>query len=159
MTEEAPRLRPLSGADVPALAAIDAELFGPSAWSAGMIAEELAAPARHYVGLDDGGLVGYAGIALGHTSQVMTIGVLGTHRRRGWGAALLSDLLAAARGVRAREVILEVRAGDPVPQHLYRRFGFRPVGVRPRYYQAEGADALVMSLTLIEPLGPIGSEV
>ena len=124
------------------------------------IAEELRAPARHYVGLEHGGvLAGYAGIALAQTSQIMTIGVLATHRRRGWGAALLTDLLDAARAARAHEVILEVRAADPVPQRLYRRFGFRPVGVRPRYYQAEGADALVMSLTLITPLGPIGSEV
>lgn len=160
MSADGPRLRPLTSADVPALASIDADLFGVSAWSAAMIAEELRAPDRHYVGLEcDGVLIGYAGIALAETSQIMTIGVLADHRRRGLGAVLLTNLLEAARGARAREIILEVRASDPVAQRLYERFGFRPVGVRPRYYQAEGADALVMRLPLIAPLGPIGSEV
>ena len=28
---------------------------------------------------------------------------------------------------------------------LYQRFGFRPVGVRPRYYSDNGEDALIMT--------------
>ncbi|WP_370517492.1 ribosomal protein S18-alanine N-acetyltransferase [Pseudactinotalea sp. HY160] len=160
MTDDGGRLRPLTPADAGALAAIDEALFGPGAWTRAMIAEELTAPARHYAGIDtDGGLVGYAGIALAETSQIMTIGVLTGHQGRGWGARLLTDLIDAARAARSRDVILEVRANAPVPQRLYRRFGFTPIGVRPRYYRPEGVDAIVMRLPLRSSPGPIGSEV
>src|SRR5699024_10212943 len=100
-----------------------------------------------------------AGIALGETSQVMTIGVHPGHRRRGIGRMLMSDLLAAARAHGAREVILEVRVDAEAPQAMYRDFGFTPVGVRKNYYQSEGIDALVMHTRLTGRIGPVGSEV
>jgi ribosomal protein S18 acetylase RimI-like enzyme len=53
---------------------------------------------------------------------------------------------AADRG--ARRVFLEVRADNPIAQHLYTARGFRPVGRRPRYYQPDGVDAVVMRLDL-----------
>jgi ribosomal-protein-alanine N-acetyltransferase len=39
---------------------------------------------------------------------------------------------------------LEVRSDNERAQRLYRRFGFRPVGLRRAYYQPSGADAVVM---------------
>jgi len=44
----------------------------------------------------------------------------------------------------ARHLTLEVRMSNKGAQHLYRRFGFGPVGVRKNYYQETGEDALVM---------------
>jgi RimJ/RimL family protein N-acetyltransferase len=37
-----------------------------------------------------------------------------------------------------------VRLGNKPAQNLYRRFGFRPVGVRKNYYAETKEDALVM---------------
>jgi ribosomal-protein-alanine N-acetyltransferase len=49
-------------------------------------------------------------------------------------------------------VTLEVRISNLAARQLYERFGFRPVGVRPRYYTDNGEDALIMTT---EPLdGP-----
>lgn len=154
------KLRPMVDADVPEVAALEADLFGASRWTAGMFHNELASPRRHYrVAELAGHLIGYAGIALGETCQVMTIGVHPDHRRRGVGRTLFADLLAAARQAGAREVILEVRVDAEAPQAMYTDFGFRPIGVRKNYYQAEGIDALVMHKRLRRPLGPVGSEV
>ncbi len=44
---------------------------------------------------------------------------------------------------------LEVRLSNVAARRLYQRFGFRPVGVRPRYYSDNGEDALIMTT---EPL-------
>jgi ribosomal-protein-alanine N-acetyltransferase len=41
---------------------------------------------------------------------------------------------------------LEVRAGNEAAQTLYRKFGFEVVGHRPRYYQDNHEDALLMTL-------------
>jgi ribosomal-protein-alanine N-acetyltransferase len=40
---------------------------------------------------------------------------------------------------------LEVRLSNRAARALYGRFGFRPVGVRPRYYSDNGEDALIMT--------------
>ena len=40
---------------------------------------------------------------------------------------------------------LEVRLSNAAARQLYQRFGFRPVGVRPRYYSDNGEDALIMT--------------
>ena len=44
-------------------------------------------------------------------------------------------------------MFLEVRAGNVVARRLYRRLGFRDLGVRRGYY-GPGQDAIVMELRL-----------
>ena len=69
-------------------------------------------------------------------------------RGEGTGRALLDAMVGTAVDRGARRVFLEVRADNPVAQHLYTVRGFRPVGRRPRYYQPDGVDAVVMRLDL-----------
>jgi ribosomal-protein-alanine N-acetyltransferase len=45
---------------------------------------------------------------------------------------------------RAARFTLEVRRSNDVAIHLYEREGFRAAGLRRRYYQDNGEDALVM---------------
>jgi ribosomal-protein-alanine N-acetyltransferase len=42
-------------------------------------------------------------------------------------------------------VTLEVRASNEIAQELYKKYGFRVVGRRPRYYSSDGEDAIIMS--------------
>jgi ribosomal-protein-alanine N-acetyltransferase len=65
-------------------------------------------------------------------------------RRRGIGDRLLRALLADARQAHARSATLEVRVSNSAAQTLYRKYGFVPVGQRPRYYR-DGEDALLMT--------------
>lgn len=140
-------LRPLREADLDRVMELEHELFGRGAWSRAVYRAELGQPGRYYVAADsDGVVVGYAGIALGEDSEVMTVGVAAEHQGHGTGAALLADLLEQARAARARHVFLEVRAGNAGARRLYERAGFVAIGTRPRYYGDE--DAVVMRLTL-----------
>jgi ribosomal-protein-alanine N-acetyltransferase len=43
---------------------------------------------------------------------------------------------------------LEVRVSNHAAAALYRKFGFREVGIRPRYYADNGEDARLMDLDL-----------
>lgn len=143
------RLRPLVHGDLDRVLALENELFGLGAWTSGMLLDEMSAPNRCYLALEEGGeLVGYAGVNMGEESHVMTIGVAPTARRRGHGSRLLAALMEEARRRGATSMVLEVRADDDGPQRLYRSFGFEPIGIRPKYYQLEGADALVMRAVL-----------
>ncbi|MGY2067689.1 ribosomal protein S18-alanine N-acetyltransferase [Blastococcus sp. SYSU DS0619] len=141
------RLRPMRLADLPAVMALEEELFAPDTWTAAMYREELAQTGtRHYlVADDDGAVVGYAGlIAYDDEAHVATIGVTGARQGEGLGALLLDALLAEADRRRSPVVLLEVRADNEVAQGLYRRRGFAEIGRRPKYYQPSGTDAVVM---------------
>ncbi|MCI0346076.1 MAG: GNAT family N-acetyltransferase, partial [Chloroflexi bacterium] len=64
---------------------------------------------------------------------------------RGVGQRLLLRLLEMANDRRAREATLEVRLSNVPARRLYEKYGFRPVGIRPRYYSDNGEDALIMT--------------
>jgi [ribosomal protein S18]-alanine N-acetyltransferase len=154
----APVPRALTEADLPRLVELEELLFAGSAWSLGMLAEELRAPGRWYVGVDgaadasdDGArerrtrLLAYAGLWFdGDVAQVMTIGVDPAAQRRGLGTLLLDALVDEARALGADAVLLEVRVDNDPALELYRRHGFEVLGRRRRYYQPEDVDAFTM---------------
>ncbi len=67
-------------------------------------------------------------------------------RRRGHASTLLTHVIDFAAGARCRYVTLEVRRSNQGAIRLYRKFGFRPVGIRPNYYVEDQEDAVVMLL-------------
>jgi ribosomal-protein-alanine acetyltransferase len=143
-----PVLRDATPDDLAPIMALEERLFPGDAWSAAMMAAELAAPhTRYLVAEVEGVVVGYAGLsALPGSTQadIQTIAVDAPHRRLGLGTALLTALLEEAARRGATEVLLEVRADNPGAQALYERHGFEAIAVRPRYYQPDDVDAIVM---------------
>ena len=145
-------IRPLRPGDLDRVAELEPALFGPDDWSAATYHQELQTPGRTYLATVDAEdrLVGWAGVAAGDETQVMTIGVDPAHRRRGLATAMLAELVDVARRAGARSMLLEVRSDDDGARTLYERAGFTGVGTRRRYYQRSGRDALVMRLELGE---------
>ncbi|WP_017885285.1 MULTISPECIES: ribosomal protein S18-alanine N-acetyltransferase [Leucobacter] len=144
-------LRGATAADLDAIWAIESAVFGSDAWSREMMREELAADHRHYVVLVDGddAVRGYAGLLMvGAEGDVQTIAVAPEARGGGHGRRLMEALLDEAERAGVREVFLEVRADNPVAQGLYRSLAFEQLGVRPRYYQPDGVDAVIMKLEM-----------
>ncbi len=90
-------------------------------------------------------VVGFAGMwVIFDEAHVTTIAV--DRRRRGEriGERLLLALIDHALGRGARWMTLEVRPSNDVALALYRKFGFREVALRKRYYSDNGEDALIM---------------
>jgi ribosomal-protein-alanine N-acetyltransferase len=75
--------------------------------------------------------------------HVMNVAVDLEHQRRGVASALLAELYEEVGDANAR-FTLEVRPSNTAAIHLYEREGFRAAGMRRRYYQDNGEDALVM---------------
>lgn len=147
------RLRDASLADLDDISALESGLFGSDAWSREMLREELAGANRRYIVLVDADdrIRGYAGLlVLGADGDIQTIAVAPELRGAGHGRAFMNELLdeAARRG--ASQVFLEVRADNPSARGMYASLGFAEIGVRPRYYQPAGIDAVVMRLQLKE---------
>src|SRR5918911_3210304 len=90
-------------------------------------------------------IVGYAGIwVMTDEAHVTTIAAHPEVRGRGVGEVLLLALIHRGIEVGARWMTLEVRASNAVAQALYRKYTFKEMGVRRRYYSDNGEDALVM---------------
>jgi len=144
-------LREMTWRDIPALTALESELFADDAWSEQTWWAELAGrPRRSYVVGERGGVVvGYAGVDRGgEVADVMTVAVAPAAQGQGLGTVLVDWLLVEARRGGAKHLMLEVRADNIAAHRLYTRAGFAKLSVRRRYYQPGDVDALIMRLTL-----------
>jgi|tagenome__1003787_1003787.scaffolds.fasta_scaffold20469487_2 ribosomal-protein-alanine N-acetyltransferase len=155
MTDEPVLLvRPMTIADLPAVQLIERASFTtpwpPQAYRQELESNRLAA---YLVGVIGGDVVAYGGIWLMvDEAHVTTFAVHPRYRRRRIGERLLLSLLDLSLDRHAREATLEVRLSNLAARRLYEKYGFRPVGIRPRYYSDNQEDALIMTT---EPLaGP-----
>jgi len=145
-------LRTLKREDLPAVLEIERRSFGQP-WSRAFFEKELSTPfARLVAAVDEGALrpclAGYT-CRWRVTDEVhlLNVAVHPEYRGTGIGRRLVEAVLDEARSGAARVVFLEVRAGNVVARRLYRRLGFRDIGVRRGYY-GPGQDAIVMELSL-----------
>jgi ribosomal-protein-alanine N-acetyltransferase len=137
-------IRDLTYADLPRVITIERRAF-PTPWSLAMFVLELSKSSGVCLAaLHDGRLVGYLICSRYDTVwHVMNVAVDVDHQHRGIASALLAELYERVADDGAR-FTLEVRRSNDVAIHLYEREGFRAAGLRRRYYQDNGEDALVM---------------
>ena len=138
---------PMAAEDIAAVHEIERASF-PMPWPPYAFRQELEANrmARYLVVRAGATVVAYAGLWLMvDEAHLTTFAVLPGWRRRGIGGRLLWALLELAEDLGASVMTLEVRLSNEAARTLYQRFGFRPVGVRPRYYSDNGEDALIMT--------------
>ncbi len=84
--------------------------------------------------------------------HIATIAVHPDYRRQGIGELILTKALQDGREAGTQHALLEVRAGNDAAQHLYRKFGFKAAGRRPKYYKDNGEDAILMNLDDLESI-------
>jgi ribosomal-protein-alanine N-acetyltransferase len=144
-------IRPMAIPDLPAVQLIEHASFStpwpPQAYRQELETNRLA----HYLVAELGGeIVAYGGIWLMvDEAHITTFAVHPQYRRRRIGERLLLAMFDLSLDRHAREATLEVRLSNLPARRLYEKYGFRPVGIRPRYYSDNQEDALIMTT---EPL-------
>ena len=141
------RVEPMGVEDVPDVHRIEAASF-PMPWPDYAFRQELQTNRlAHYLIVRSGDeTVAYGGLwLLVDEAHITTFAVLPEWRRRGIGGRLMVALMDLALRLNARVMTLEVRLSNRPARALYASFGFKPVGVRPRYYSDNGEDALIMT--------------
>jgi [ribosomal protein S18]-alanine N-acetyltransferase len=154
-------IRRLSYPDLPQVIAIERRVF-PTPWSLAMFVLELSKQSGICLAAstpDAAGeqrLLGYLICSRYDTVwHVMNVAIDSDQQRRGLASALLAELYERVGDSNAR-FTLEVRRSNSVAIHLYEREGFRAAGIRRRYYQDNGEDALVMWRTPATLEGSLG---
>jgi len=152
------QLRRATVDDVEAIMELERTTFTTDAWSEHSMRTEIAGEHGYYLVAFEPEhperLDAYAGLLAPRGAiegDIQTIAVAPRARRNGLGRTLMLALIGEARKRGAREVFLEVRADNPGAQKLYRDLGFEEIGVRPRYYQPDDVDAIVMRLNIPTP--------
>lgn len=138
-------IRRMTEADVDGVAAVEAATF-PTPWSRDAFAAEMRnVAARYLIAEKAGRVIGYAGAwIILDESHITNIAVLKEERGQGIGRRLTEGLLQYLSNLGAAYSTLEVRKSNEVAQNLYKSLGFIKLGVRKRYYEDNGEDALIM---------------
>lgn len=140
------RMRPQ---DVPEVMAIEAVSFGRHHWSDESFYNEMSNHVGRYYSLIQTGtssLIGYCGFwMIVDEAHITTIAVQPELRGNALGELMLLHTLERSLATSIHWATLEVRASNYNAQNLYYKYGFNSVGVRPRYYQDNQEDALIMT--------------
>jgi [ribosomal protein S18]-alanine N-acetyltransferase len=140
-------IEPMRLEDLEAVHRIELASFS-SPWPPNAYQSELSQNrlASYLVARVDGEIVAYGGMWLMvDEAHITTFAVHPAWRRQRIGERLLLAFLDLAIARHAREATLEVRLSNIAARRLYEKYGFRPVGLRPRYYSDNGEDALIMT--------------
>jgi [ribosomal protein S18]-alanine N-acetyltransferase len=144
-TSVTPAIRRLAYSDLPGVIAVERRSF-PTPWSLAMFVLELSKPSGICLAATSGDeLLGY--LVCSRYDQVwhlMNVAVAPERRRAGVASRMILRLLEEAG--RELPFTLEVRVSNRRAIAMYESLGFRSAGVRPRYYQDNGEDALIMWL-------------
>lgn len=117
-------------------------------WNINVFKNELLNPnSKYIVAKIDNKIVGYAGIWKAvddvHITNIVTAKKF---RRQNIGSILLSNLIQMARTENGiNSITLEVNFNNIPAQNLYKKFGFKIVGLRKKYYNNTD-DAIIMTL-------------
>jgi ribosomal-protein-alanine N-acetyltransferase len=146
--------RPMRRSDLATVAQIESRIF-EFPWTLGNFADSLAAGYDGWIfeatepPMD---VLGYAiTMWLPDEIHLLNLSVDAPLQGRGLGALMLHWLLADAAARGASSMLLEVRPSNTPALRLYERMGFLRVGLRKRYYPAQGGtreDAIVMTRPL-----------
>jgi ribosomal-protein-alanine N-acetyltransferase len=142
---DGPLLRRLAYSDLPAVISIERRSF-PTPWSLAMFVLEFSKPSGICLAaIDNDDIVGYLICSrYADVWHLMNVAVAPERRRMGVASRLITRLFEETG--RELPITLEVRVSNAHAISMYERLGFRSAGVRPRYYQDNGEDALIMWL-------------
>jgi len=142
-------IRPMCEADLDPVLAIEKQSF-TSPWTREAFEQELRKPFGICLVEEERGSVTAYLIAWRVMDEVhiANLAVRPDRRRQGAAGRLLRFLESRERS--AAWMGLEVRKGNAAARSLYRKLGFFETGLRRRYYEAEGEDAVLMSKVLPE---------
>ena len=102
-----------------------------------MLKEELKSEDRKFINIksEDGEILGFAGILKNvDFVEIMNIVVKKKYRKQGIGEKLLQELINISIKENYEKIELEVNSKNEPAVNLYKKFGFKEVGLRKKYY-------------------------
>lgn len=118
-------------------------------WSYDILLSELSSSNSRYIVAKnkDNTIVGFAGIKIIlDEAELMNIVVKKDFRNCGIGAILLKNIIKKARELEIKKIYLEVNDTNLPAINLYKKFNFKQIGIRKKYYGNN--NGILMDLSL-----------
>ena len=118
-------------------------------WSFDILEEELECSNSYVIVARDinNTIVGFAGIkVILDEADIMNIVVKKDFRNCGIGAILLKNIIKKARELEIKKIYLEVNDTNLPAINLYKKFNFKQIGIRKKYYGNN--NGILMDLSL-----------
>lgn len=144
------QIRAMRPADLKAVAEVEIASY-QFPWSLGIFRDCLLAGYQSLVLDASGRISGYCIMSIAAVeAHLLNLCIHPSCQRLGHGRQLLVEALVRARHAGVETVFLEVRPSNGAAIELYRSLGFRLIGRRPSYYQADCGreDAVIFAATL-----------
>ncbi len=119
----------------------------PDPWPKSLFLDELKNPYSHtyLLKIHDGQVIGYIIFwMIMDEGHILSMAIHPEHRNKGFGSLLLKFSLDYLIKNSGKVMTLEVRKSNVQAIALYKKFGFRIVGIRKNYYTNNREDALMM---------------
>lgn len=115
-----------------------------SPWSREDLQKQLDIPtSRFYVAVENSKAVGYMGLQIfSGEGYVTNVAVLPGYRCKGIALSLINEAVKNKMDF----ITLEVRESNIPAIKLYKKAGFRTVGVRPNFYESPKENAIIMTM-------------
>ena len=139
-------VEPMTSAHIQRVLEIERESF-LTPWPRDAYTHELGENrlATYFIARAGDEVVGYCGMwVILDEAHITTLAVDPRYRELHVGSRLLHSLIQAAVERGARWMVLEVRRSNLIAQKLYKKYGFREMGVRKGYYSDNREDAITM---------------
>ena len=120
---------------------IEKLIFG-TAWNSDVIQEKIKNKKfKYWVYEVENSIKGYLGIQfLEEEIEILGIGVDQGSRRKNIATQLMDELIEYFEKSEYKKIILEVRESNTVAQRLYKKYGFKKISKRKKYYVDEDAE-------------------
>lgn len=93
----------------------------------------------------DNRIIGYGGMwFIIDEAHITNIAIQREFRNKKLGSFLVRAMIEYAEGLGIHRMTLEVRESNIPARRLYEKLGFSPCGKRPKYYQDNNEDAIIM---------------
>jgi ribosomal-protein-alanine N-acetyltransferase len=143
------QIRPAELADLSGMVEVERACFNDP-WSTRAIREAMQTETALVLVAENGSSV--LGFVLarrsGPEAEILDLAVLPRARRKGVARGLLRAVQSRLQGTGVDEIYLEVRESNRAAISLYEGEGYRPVGLRHRYYRNPPENALVLRVAL-----------
>ena len=143
------KYQPLCSIHLDQIAKIENMSF-PKPWNEDNLKKELEKDVTFAYGLFSGEvLIAQIFCHLIHDElHILNLAVQAASRGQGIGRNLLARVLRTAKQKGAESAFLEVRVSNLAAKKLYMDHGFKPLGIREKYYQDNQEDALILGAVL-----------
>ena len=128
---------------------IEREAYGNHHWSKNIFIKEINNPYSTYYICEEIGhkakIVGYIGYwQVEDEGHITTLAVSSSYKRRRIADKLLYTVIKNAISKSIKWLTLEVRLSNQPAINLYKKYNFKQLGIRKKYYQDNNEDALIL---------------